>query len=156
MGMVAILVIGQCAPYEIWAKLAMELQRRRHLKILTDGCTDAQRNRQTDDGQKVITIAHHEHTSGELKRVISVRSPGLDWSCYATLCLGGHLGLDQIRLPPRLLSWILELNHLAILNLHVTPMPPIKFWLNLTYCLGADVIYRFSRWLPWRPSWISE
>ena len=28
--------------------------------------------------------------------------------------------------------WILELNDLAILNLHVTPMPHIKFGLNLS------------------------
>ena len=28
---------------------------------------------------------------------------------------------------------------LAILNLCVTVMPPIKFWLNLTYSLGGDV-----------------
>ena len=40
---------------------------------------------------------------------------------------------------------------LAILNLYVTPMPPIKFRLNLTYGLGGDV-WRISRW----PSWISE
>ena len=44
---------------------------------------------------------------------------------------------------------------LAILNLCVTVMPPIKFWLNLTYGVG-DVAWRISRWLPWRPSWISE
>ena len=31
------------------------------LKMLTDTCT------QTDDGQKVITIAHPEHISRELK-----------------------------------------------------------------------------------------
>ena len=41
---------------------------------------------------------------------------------------------------------------LSILNLYVAPMPPIKFWLNLTYGLG-DVVWRISRWLP---SWISE
>ena len=29
---------------------------------------------------------------------------------------------------------------LAILNLYVAPMPPIKFWLNPTYGLGGDVI----------------
>ena len=29
---------------------------------------------------------------------------------------------------------------LAILNLYVTVMPPIKFWFNLTYCLGGDVV----------------
>ena len=45
---------------------------------------------------------------------------------------------------------------LAILNLCVTVMPPIKFWLNLTYCLGGDVIRRISRWPPWPPSWIGE
>ena len=28
---------------------------------------------------------------------------------------------------------------LAILNLYVAPMPPIKFWLNPTYSLGGDV-----------------
>ena len=33
---------------------------------------------------------------------------------------------------------LLELNDAAILNLHVTPMPPIKFCLNLTYFLGGD------------------
>ena len=29
---------------------------------------------------------------------------------------------------------------LAILNLYVAPMPPIKFQLNLSYGLGGDVI----------------
>ena len=53
------------------------------------------------------------------------------------------------RLPPWLPSWILELNDAAILNLHVTPMHPIKFRLNLTYCLG-DVVWRISRWRPSR------
>ena len=28
---------------------------------------------------------------------------------------------------------------LAILNLRVTVMPPIKFWLNPTYCSGGDM-----------------
>ena len=49
------------APYEIRAKLAQGLQRRSRLKMLTDGRTD----RRTD-GRKVITIAHPEHSSGEL------------------------------------------------------------------------------------------
>ena len=30
---------------------------------------------------------------------------------------------------------------LAILNLYVAPMPPIKFWLNPIYGLGGDVIW---------------
>ena len=45
---------------------------------------------------------------------------------------------------------------LAILNLYVAPMPPIKFQLSPTYGLGGDVVERFSRWLTWRPFWISE
>ena len=43
---------------------------------------------------------------------------------------------------------------LGILNLYVTPMPPIKFRLNLTYGLGGDVVWRISRWPPCQPSWI--
>ena len=99
------------------------------------------------------------------------RSLGLDWSWYVTLCHSGHLGY-QIRVPlaienlmfvefqdchaPWPPTWILELNDLAILNLHATPMPPIKFRLNLIYGLGGDVAWRISRWPPWRPSWILE
>ena len=45
---------------------------------------------------------------------------------------------------------------LAILNLHVTPTPPTKFWLNLTYHSGADEVWRFSRKPPWGPSQISD
>ena len=44
----------------------------------------------------------------------------------------------------------------AMLNLYNSTKPPIKFQLNLTYCLGSDVIWRISRWPPWRPSWILE
>ena len=55
---------------------------------------------------------------------------------------GSHLGY-----PNRII--------LAILNLYAALMPPIKFWLNLTYSLG-DVVWRISRWLPLQPSWISE
>ena len=40
---------------------------------------------------------------------------------------GGHLGYQNGMI-------------LAILNLCVTVMPPIKFWLNLTYGLGGDVV----------------
>ena len=39
----------------------------------------------------------------------------------------GHLGYRNGRI-------------LAILNLCVTVMPPIKFWLNRTYGLGGDVV----------------
>ena len=56
---------------------------------------------------------------------------------------GGHLGY-------------LNRMILAIFYLCVTVMPPIKFWLNLTFGLGADVVWRISRWPPWQPSWISK
>ena len=45
---------------------------------------------------------------------------------------------------------------LAILNLYVVLMPPIKFGLNPDYGLGEDVIWRISRWPPWWPAWMSE
>ena len=47
------------SPFEIRANLAQELQKRSRLKLLMDG--------RTYDGRKVITIAHPEHSSGELK-----------------------------------------------------------------------------------------
>ena len=56
------------------------------------------------------------------------------------------------RLPPWPQPWILEPNDLAILNLHVTPMPTppptpsIKFRLNLTYGFGGDVAWSISRY----------
>ena len=58
-------------------------------------------------------------------------------------CCGGHRGYRNKML-------------LAILNLHVTPMPPIKFWLSLTYHSGADVVWRISRWQTWGLSQISD
>ena len=56
---------------------------------------------------------------------------------------GGHLGYRNGMI-------------LAILNLHVAPMPPTKFQLNPTQGLGADLGSRFSRWPPKQPSWIAE
>ena len=43
---------------------------------------------------------------------------------------GGHLGYEK--------------TILAILSLYNSPKPPIKFQLNLTYCLGLDVVWRIS------------
>ena len=40
--------------------------------------------------------------------------------------------------------------------LNVALMPPFKFRLSLTYDLGGNVVWRISRWLLCRPSWISE
>ena len=45
---------------------------------------------------------------------------------------------------------------LAIFDLQVTPMLPTIFGVN--WILGPDeeAKNRFLRWLPWRPSWISD
>ena len=45
---------------------------------------------------------------------------------------------------------------LAIFLLQVTPMPPTKFQVNWPSGAGEEVKIRFSRWRPWRPSWISD
>ena len=44
---------------------------------------------------------------------------------------------------------------LAIFDLQVTPMLPSKFGVNWPFGSG-EAKNRFSRWLPWRPSWISD
>ena len=56
---------------------------------------------------------------------------------------GGHLGYWNKMI-------------LAIQNFRNTQMPPIKLRINKTFCPGADVIWRFSRWLPQWLFWISE
>ena len=45
---------------------------------------------------------------------------------------------------------------LAIFDLRVTPMLPTKFLVNLPFSSGEEAKNRFSRWPPWRPSWISD
>ena len=54
------------APYEIWANLAQQFQRS-HLKMLTDAWTHGRTDGWTVDGQKMIPLAHPEHSSGELE-----------------------------------------------------------------------------------------
>ena len=49
-------------------------------------------------------------------------------------CCGGHCGYHNKMV-------------LAVLNLHITPMPSTK----PTYYSGADEVWRFSRWPPWGP-----
>ena len=58
-------------------------------------------------------------------------------------CHGGHLGFP--------ISMIL-----AIFDLQVTPMFPSKFGVNWPFGPGKEAKNRFSRWLPWRPAWISN
>ena len=45
---------------------------------------------------------------------------------------------------------------LAIFDLQVNPMLPTKFGVNWPFGLGEEAKNRFSRWLPWWPSWISD
>ena len=86
----------------------------------------------------MITIAHPEHSSGELKIktssiVVAIsamrvkrnmdRCTKVNKSYRLKWARNGSPGLDRSRyIMP---SWILELNDLAILNLDVIPMPPI-------------------------------
>ena len=48
---------------------------------------------------------------------------------------GSHLGFQNWKI-------------LAIMNLHLAPMPSIKFQLNLTYGLGGDVVWIFYNFYP--------
>ena len=64
------------------------------------------------------------------------------WSFEQTLN-GGQLGFT--------ISTIL-----AIFDLRVTLMLPTKFRVNWPFGSKEEAKNRFSRWLPWRPSWISD
>ena len=56
---------------------------------------------------------------------------------------GGHLGF-----PIRTI--------LAIFDVQVTTMLPIKFQVNWPFCSGEEAKNKFSRWRPWWPCWISD
>ena len=56
---------------------------------------------------------------------------------------GGHLGFPIGTI-------------LAIFFLQVTLILPSKFGVNWPFSSGEEAENRFSRWLPWRPSWISD
>ena len=45
---------------------------------------------------------------------------------------------------------------LAIFDIQVTPMLPTKFQVNWPFCSGEEAKIIFSKWPPWRPSWISD
>ena len=45
---------------------------------------------------------------------------------------------------------------LAIFDLQVTPMLTTEIKVNWPFSSGEEAKYRLSRWLPWRPSWISD
>ena len=56
---------------------------------------------------------------------------------------GGHLGFLIGRMLP-------------IFDLQVTSLLPTKFQVNWLFGSGEEAKNRFSRWQPWRPSWISN
>ena len=56
---------------------------------------------------------------------------------------GGHLGFPIGTI-------------LATFDLQVTLMLPSKFGVNWPFGSGEEAKNRFSRWRPWRPSWISD
>ena len=58
-------------------------------------------------------------------------------------CYGSHLGFPIGTI-------------LAIFDLQVTPMLPTRFGVNWLLGSGEEAKNRFSRWLQWRPSWISD
>ena len=44
----------------------------------------------------------------------------------------------------------------CIFDLQVNPMLPTKFRVSWPFGSGEEAKNRFSRWLPWQPSWISD
>ena len=56
---------------------------------------------------------------------------------------GGHLGFPIGKI-------------LVTFDLQVTLMLPSKFGVNWPLGSGEEAKNRFSRWQPWRPSWISD
>ena len=46
--------------------------------------------------------------------------------------------------------------NIAIFDLQVIPMLPTTFQVNWTFGSGVEAKNRFSRWPPWRPSWIFD
>ena len=56
---------------------------------------------------------------------------------------GGHLGFPIGTI-------------LAIFDLQYTLILHSKFGINWPFSSGEEAKNRFSRWLPWRPSWISD
>ena len=82
------------------------------------------------------------------------------WISMSPQCLPPSFSIIQITLRKQMLFQDFQAGHhgshlrywngmnLAILNLHVTPMPPTKFGLNSTYHSEADVVWIFSRWPP--------
>ena len=86
---------------------------------------------------------------------ISMSPRCLPWSFASTwLTVWEEIWFEEFQAGGHLGHW--NRWTLAILKFHNTPMPPIMFKHNQIYHLVADVIWKFSRWLPWWPPWIWE
>ena len=92
--------------------------------------------------KKIKVITFSKNTSPRAKRFpfafnkVSAQSDIiLEQMLFKDGHCGSHLGFQNRKI-------------LAILNLHLAPMPPIKFQLNLTYGLGRDVVWRFYNFYP--------
>ena len=90
----------------------------------------------TDEGRTMVNRPRHKLTWNKASSQLTIED-------LKDCCCVGHHGYRNKMF-------------LAILNLHVTPMSPTKFWLNLTYRSGADKVWRFSSRPSWVPSWILE
>ena len=79
-------------------------------------------------------LLFEEFQDGAMAAILDIRTDNFSnfeslslWSPIKFSAHGGHLGYQNVMI-------------LAILNLCVTVMPPIKFWLNRTSGLGGDVV----------------
>ena len=60
-------------------------------------------------------------------------------------CHGGHLGFPIGMILASF--FFLSISH---------PNASYQVWSQLAFGLGEEAKNRFSRWLPWRPSWVSD
>ena len=65
------------------------------------------------------------------------------WS-QSPLWFGRRCVLKNFKMAPWQPSWCRNGTNLAVLNLHVSPVPPTKFQLNLTCRSSANVVSRFK------------
>ena len=67
--------------------------------MLTDGRTDGRTHGRTDDGRKVITIAHPEQSSGELKTNRNIHFAS--FSCTVPVCACLKSPTESEAMPPK-------------------------------------------------------
>ena len=120
----------QCLPPS-FCSIRLKVPEQITIEDFQDG-----RHGHMDDGWTMVNRPQHKLAWSKAPGELTIEDLQ-DGSC------GGHLGYCNKMF-------------LAILDHHIVPMPPTKFWLNLTYHSGADEVWRFSRWPPWGPSQILD